>query len=120
MCTSLAPAAPHHPHDLPARRPAHDRVVHEDDALALEDAADGIQLHAHAEMAYRLLRLDEGAPDVMALSPLQTGGPAHLVLIAALIAAFNWLQSLGAAPESSRPVWTRCWCRFSSAPVANC
>ena len=37
---------------------------------------------------------------------LQAGGPAHLVLIATLIATFNWLQSLGAAPELSWPVWT--------------
>jgi preprotein translocase subunit SecY len=43
---------------------------------------------------------------VVAFAPLQESGPAHLVLIAALIAAFNGLQSLGAAPESSRPVWT--------------
>ena len=43
---------------------------------------------------------------VAAFYPLQAGGPAHLVLIATLIAAFNWLQSLGAAPESSWPVWT--------------
>jgi hypothetical protein len=42
----------------------------------------------------------------VAFSPLQAGGPAHLVLIATLIAAFNWLQSLGAAPKSSRPAWT--------------
>jgi hypothetical protein len=37
---------------------------------------------------------------------LQAGGPAHLVLIATLIAAFNWLQRLGAAPGSLRPAWT--------------
>jgi preprotein translocase subunit SecY len=43
---------------------------------------------------------------VVAYAPLQESGPAHLVLMAALIAAFNWLQSLGVASESSRPVWT--------------
>jgi hypothetical protein len=43
---------------------------------------------------------------VVTVAPLQEGGPAHLVLIAALIAVFNWLQNLGVASESSRPVWT--------------
>ena len=57
--------APHHPNDLPARRPAHDRVVDEHDAPAFEDAAHRIELHPHAEVANRLLRLDERAADVV-------------------------------------------------------
>ncbi len=43
---------------------------------------------------------------VVTLSSLQESGPAHLVLMAALIVTFNWLQSLGAESGSSRPVWT--------------
>ena len=43
---------------------------------------------------------------VVAFSSIEEDGPAHLVLIAALIAALNGLQSLGAAPKSSRPMWT--------------
>jgi preprotein translocase subunit SecY len=43
---------------------------------------------------------------VVSFFALQTGGTAHLLLMAALIAAFNWLQWLGAAPTTLRPVWT--------------
>ena len=55
----------HHLHDLAARRAAHQRVVHEHDALTLEDAAHGIQLDLDAEVPDGLLRLDEGASHVM-------------------------------------------------------
>src|SRR6266542_3689715 len=54
-----------HPHDLSGRRPAHDRVVHEDDPLALDHLADRIQLHLDAEVADGLFRLDEGPADVV-------------------------------------------------------
>ena len=37
---------------------------------------------------------------------LQAGGAAHLILIAALIAAFTWLQSLGTSQQALRPIWT--------------
>lgn len=36
---------------------------------------------------------------------LQAGGAAHLILIAALIAAFTWLQSLGTSQQALRPIW---------------
>jgi preprotein translocase subunit SecY len=36
---------------------------------------------------------------------LQAGGIAHLLLMVALVAAFNWLQWLSAAATTSRPVW---------------
>src|SRR5262249_54160469 len=39
-----------HSHDLPAGGAADDRVVDQDDAAVLEDAADRIQLHLDAEM----------------------------------------------------------------------
>jgi preprotein translocase subunit SecY len=37
---------------------------------------------------------------------LQAGGAVHLSLIAVLIAAFTWLQSLGTTEQASRPIWT--------------
>src|SRR6186713_278572 len=55
----------HHLHDLAARRAAYQRIVYKDDAPAFENAADGVQLHTHAEMANRLLWLDEGAAYVV-------------------------------------------------------
>ncbi len=54
-----------HLDDLPAGRAAHDRVVDEHDAASLQDALHRIQLHAHAEMADRLVRLDERPSDVV-------------------------------------------------------
>ena len=42
---------------------------------------------------------------VVSLFALEASGVAHLLLMAALIAAFNWLQWLGAAPGTLRPVW---------------
>ena len=55
----------HHLHDLHAGGAAHDRIVDQHDALALDDGAVGVVLEAHAELADRLRRLDEGAADVM-------------------------------------------------------
>ena len=40
-------------------------IVDEHDALALDDRAVGVVLHANAEFANRLGRLNEGAPDIM-------------------------------------------------------
>ena len=54
-----------HLHDLSTRRPADDRVVHENDTPAFENAANGVQLDAHAEVPDRLLWLDEGAAHVV-------------------------------------------------------
>ena len=53
------------PHELLRRRPADDGVVDEDDPLAADDGPDGVQLHLDAEVPDRLLRLDEGPPDVV-------------------------------------------------------
>src|SRR2546427_3946143 len=57
--------AANHAHDLAAGCTAHDRIVHEHNALAFEDTPDGIQFHPDAEVADRLLRLDERPPDIM-------------------------------------------------------
>ncbi len=56
---------PQHPHDLARRCAAHDRVVHHDDTLAGDDLPHRVQLHLDAEVPDGLLRLNEGAPDVM-------------------------------------------------------
>src|SRR5579875_986184 len=40
-----------HPHDQPARRPAHDGVVHEDHPPPGDHLADGVQLNPHPEVA---------------------------------------------------------------------
>ena len=42
-----------------------DRVFDDDDILAPEQFFDGIELHAHAEVAHALGGLDEGAADIM-------------------------------------------------------
>ncbi len=55
----------HHAHDLAAGRAAHDRIVHEHDALAAQKFRHGIELQLHAEIADRLLRLDERAAHIM-------------------------------------------------------
>ena len=72
--------APHHVHDLRHRRAAHDRVVHEQHALAREHGGHGVELAAHGDFARVLVRHDEGAPHVavldeaLAVGQLQRGG----------------------------------------------
>ena len=43
---------------------------------------------------------------VVSFFSISSGGAANLILIAALIATFNWLQFLGMAKDASRPIWT--------------
>src|ERR1035441_10731797 len=57
--------AAHHAHNLAARRSANDGVVNQDDALALEQIAHGIEFEFDAEVANPLLRLDERAAHIM-------------------------------------------------------
>ena len=77
--TSRRAGAADHLHDLAARRAAHDRVVDHDHPLAAEHAAQRVQLQLHAEVADRLLRLDEGAADVVgADEPHRERDPALL------------------------------------------
>ena len=42
---------------------------------------------------------------VVSFFSLQAGGTADLILIAVLIAAFTWLQSLGTSQQAWRPIW---------------
>ena len=54
-----------HADDLAAGRAADDGVINQDDALAVEYAAHRVELELDAEVAHPLLRLDEGAADVV-------------------------------------------------------
>ena len=62
--------------------PADDRVVHEDDALALDDLAHRVQLDLDAEVADRLLGLDERAPDVVVADEAEGERDARLLGVA--------------------------------------
>ena len=64
-CTSRGAGVAQHADDLAAGGAAHDRVVDDDDALALQDFALGVEFYFNAEIANRLLRLDERAADIM-------------------------------------------------------
>ena len=56
-----------HLHDLARRVAAHDRVVHDDDALARDDLGQRVELQPQAVLAQLLAGLDEGARDVAVL-----------------------------------------------------
>ncbi len=55
----------HHAHDLAACGAAHNGVVHQYDALALNQGADGVQLQLYAKITNGLRRLDERAANVV-------------------------------------------------------
>src|SRR6187455_1888981 len=55
----------HHLHDLARGRAADDGIVNEHDTLAADDGAIGRVLHAHALIANRLCRLNEGTADIV-------------------------------------------------------
>src|SRR5205807_1746949 len=54
-----------HAHDFAAGGAAHDGVVHQNNALAFDEAAHRVELELNAEIANRLRRLDERAADVV-------------------------------------------------------
>src|SRR5690606_14481111 len=54
-----------HLNDLLARGAAHDRIVDQHHALALDHLAVGVMLQLHAHMADRIAGLDEGAPYIV-------------------------------------------------------
>ena len=66
----------HHAHDLHRGGAAHEAVVDEHDALAVDDGAVGRVLQAHAELAHRLRRLDEGAADIVVADDAELVGDA--------------------------------------------
>ena len=55
----------HHAHDFAAGGAAHDGIIDENHALALDHSTNGIQLQPHAEVTNGLLGLDEGAANIM-------------------------------------------------------
>ena len=66
----------HHLHDLHRGRAAHDRIVDQDHPLAGHHGAIGAVLQAHADLAHRLRRLDEGAADIVIADDAELEGNA--------------------------------------------
>src|SRR4029450_4517405 len=61
LCAGVA----QHANDLATRRAAHDRIVDNHDALAFQDVALSVELDLHAEIANRLLRLDDAPANIV-------------------------------------------------------
>jgi hypothetical protein len=60
----IGPCLPSHLHDLLRRRAANDGVVDDEDVLAAEFAAHGVELLLDRTLTLRLAGHDEGAADV--------------------------------------------------------
>src|SRR5574342_840031 len=73
------PGGPDHLDDLAARRAADDRIVHDHPALASQHFAVRVQLDLDAEVPDALLRLDEGAPDVVVADEARVVGQSGLL-----------------------------------------
>src|SRR5262249_45336889 len=76
------PGVAQHPDDLARGRAADDRVVDQDDPLALHDLADRIQLDLDSEVPDGLLGLDERAADVVIADEAQRERDAGLLRVA--------------------------------------
>src|SRR5271170_6694060 len=61
----LRSSGAHHAHDLAAGGAADDGVVDQNNALALKQITNRIQLELHAKVAHALLRLNERAPYIV-------------------------------------------------------
>src|SRR6202140_4586695 len=72
----------HHADDLIRGGAAHEAVIYQDDALAFDRGAVGIMLHAHAEFAYALRRLNEGAADVVVSDDAELERHAGMLAVA--------------------------------------
>ena len=68
--------------DDAARRAADDGIVDHDDALALDDGLDDIQLHADSQFALFLVRLDKGTAHVTVLDEAVLEGDARSLGVA--------------------------------------
>ena len=64
----------HHLDDLLRGGAAHDAVVDQHDALALDMRAVGVVLQLHAEVADLVGRLDEGAADIVVADDADSNG----------------------------------------------
>ena len=71
-----------HLDDLLAGGAAHDRIVDEDDPLALQHVAVGVVLQLHAHVADRVGRLDEGAADIVVADDAEFEGKPGLLRVA--------------------------------------
>src|SRR5215472_2893768 len=67
----------HHLHDLLAGGAAHDAVVHQNHASALDRGPVGIVFQLHPEMADMVARLDEGAADIVVADDAEFEGDAR-------------------------------------------
>src|ERR1044072_2900677 len=72
----------HHAHDLFRGGAAYQRIVDQDDALAFDRGAVRRMLHAHAELAHALGRLDEGAADIMVADDAEFERHAGMLAVA--------------------------------------
>ncbi len=70
------PGGAAHADDLAGGGAADDGVVDQDDTLAFEQRADGVELHADAEVAHTLLGLNKGAADVVVADEAEVEGDA--------------------------------------------
>src|SRR5262249_49026457 len=71
-----------HANNFAGSRAAYDGVVDKDDAPAFDQAADGIELELHAEIADGLRRLDERAADVVVADEAHAEGNLGLERVA--------------------------------------
>src|SRR6266852_2622499 len=78
----IAAGLAHQADDFAAGCAAHDRIVHQHDAFAFEQAAHRIQFQLHAEVADCLHRLDERAADVMVADQAEAKRDAGLLRVA--------------------------------------
>ena len=71
------PGAPEHRHETAARRAAHDRIVHDHDALPFQNPPDGVELEVDAKIPLHLLRRNERTPHVVVPDETQLEGDSR-------------------------------------------
>ena len=78
MCTSRGARGAHHLDDLDGGGAAHDGIVDQHHALAVDLGAVGVVLQLDAEVADLVGRLDEGAADVVVADDAELEGDAPI------------------------------------------
>ena len=71
-------ALPNQLHQRAGGIPAHDRIIHQHHPFTLQVGAQRVKFQAHTLAAQRVIRLDEGAPDVAVLDQPFGEGDARL------------------------------------------
>src|SRR5919109_677307 len=79
---SAGTGAPDHIDDLDRGRAPDDRIIDEDDALAVEIGSARIVLQPNAKMANLITRLDKSSPDVMVADDSQLEGQPRFLGVA--------------------------------------